>query len=405
MSVAQGINKQTVFKKQTALGSPASGGSGQIIRRTSSVFQAPRDTYETNEIVSHQQSTGVGYGLKKPAGKIDGVLSAGTYAAFFQSLLRADFAATSAYNAGTDVTAAAAGPQFVDASGGFLTAGLKVGDVVRWTGFAGDGASNNSKNFLITALTATDMTGVMLNGDAVVADAAADDTTVTVVGKKSKVPLTSHTNDYYTFEEWYSDLTRSETFTDAKIAMADIGLPSTGNSTVSFDILALNRVLGASQVLTSPTAETTTEVLTALSGVVYANGTVVSNCTGASLSITGNMQHGDATIGTNSALDVDRGRVSVSGQFTAMFDSVTLQALYDAETTLSLVLVLADSEEDDADFVTFTMGKIKLTGDAPDDGEKQIVRTYPFTAEICGEGGAALAWDQTIITIQDSDAA
>jgi hypothetical protein len=50
------------------------------------------------------------------------------------------------------------------------------------------------------------------------------------------------------------------------------------------------------------------------------------------------------------------------------------------------------------------MGRIKITGDAPDDGEKNIMRTYPFTAEINGSGGAALAWDQTIITVQDSDA-
>ena len=53
---------------------------------------------------------------------------------------------------------------------------------------------------------------------------------------------------------------------------------------------------------------------------------------------------------------------------------------------------------------TFTMGRIKLTGDAPDDGEKSILRTYPFTAELNSAGGAALAWDQTIITIQDSQA-
>lgn len=404
MTVAQGINKQTVYKKQTALGSAASGSGGQIVRRTSSVFQAPRDTYETNEIVSHQQSTGVGYGLKKPAGKIDGVLSPGTYAAFFQSLLRADFAAVSAISS-LSLTIAGSGPYTVTrGSGDFLTGGVKAGDIVRLTGGSLN-ANNVAKNLLVVSLTATVLTVAVLNGETLTAEGPIASCTVTVTGKKSKVPLTSHTNDYYTFEEWYSDLTRSETFTDAKVASCEVGLPSTGNSTVSFDILALNRVLGGSQVLTSPTAETTTEVLTALNGIVYANGAVVSNCTGASLTITGNMQHGDATIGTNSALDVDRGRVSVSGQFTAMFDSVTLQSLYDGETTLSLVLVMADSEEDAADFVTFTMGKIKLTGDAPDDGEKQIVRTYPFTAEINGSGGSALAWDQTIITIQDSQAA
>lgn len=404
MTVAQGINKLTVYKKQSGLGTAASGGSGQILRRTSSVFQAPRDTYETNEIVSHQQSTGVGYGLKKPAGRIDGVLSAGTYAAMFQSLLRADFAAVSAISS-LSLTIAGSGPYTITrGTGDFLTGGIKAGDVIRLTGGSLD-AANVGINLLIVSLTATVLTVVVLNGSALVAEGPIASCTVTVTGKKSKVPLTSHTNDYYTFEEWYADLTRSETFTDSKVGMADIGLPSTGNATVGFDIFSLNRVLGGSQIMTSPTAETVTDVLTALNGIVYANGAAVANCTGASLQITGNMKHGDATIGTNSALDIDKGRVGVSGSFTAMFDAVTLQALYDAETTLSLVLVLAASEEDDSDFVTFTMGKIKLTGDTPDDGEKQIVRTYPFTAEINGAGGASLAWDQTIITIQDSQAA
>jgi hypothetical protein len=39
-----------------------------------------------------------------------------------------------------------------------------------------------------------------------------------------------------------------------------------------------------------------------------------------------------------------------------------------------------------------------------DDGEKQIVGTYNFTAAINGAGGAALANNQTIISIQDSQA-
>jgi hypothetical protein len=55
-----------------------------------------------------------------------------------------------------------------------------------------------------------------------------------------------------------------------------------------------------------------------------------------------------------------------------------------------------------SDFVAFSMSAVKLTGDAPDDGEKAIIRTYPFTAQINAAGGAALANDQTIITVQDS---
>jgi hypothetical protein len=50
------------------------------------------------------------------------------------------------------------------------------------------------------------------------------------------------------------------------------------------------------------------------------------------------------------------------------------------------------------------MSRVKIFGDDADDGKKQIVRSYPFTAEINGAGGAALANDQTICSIQDSAA-
>jgi len=404
-TVAQGIRKQTKIVKQSALGTPGSSGS-QLLRRITSIFTAERDTFESNEIVTHEQSTGVAYGLKKVSGKISGLLSPATYKLLFASALRKDFAATSAYSAGSDVTASASGPHFVDASAGFLTAGLKVGDIGRWTGFAGGGATaNNAKNFLITALTAGDMTGVFLDGSAVVADTAGDSVTFTVVGKKSIAPLTSHTNDYFTVEEWYSDLTKSELFTDCKVNQIDVGLPATGNATFSADLLGLGRTLGTAEVCTSPSAETTTPIMTAANGIVYVNGTAVATITGASLSIMGNMAQGDAIVGSNNAIDISRGRIKVSGSFTALFTDTVVTAIYDAETPVSLILVLADNPSSaTSEFVTFTMGRIKITGDAPDDGEKTIVRTYPFTAELNSAGGAALAWDQTILTIQDSAA-
>ena len=402
MTTAQGINKVTSIKKQANLGTPAAGAGGSVLTRRTSVFSAERDTYESDVITGHQQSTGVAYGMKKASGKIDALLSTETFQLLFAALLRKDFAATSAYAAGSDVTAQAAAPQFADASGGFLTAGLKVGDVVRWTGFAGSpGTNNNSKNFWITALTATEMTGVFLNGDAVSADAAGDAVTCTVVGKKTLAPATAHTNDYFTVEEFYSDLTKSETFTDARVNAIAVNLPASGNATFSADFLALGRTLGAAQVLTTPTEPTFRE-MAAVNGKLYVNGADVGDCTGVQFSINGGGAVDGPVIGSNSGIDISRGRIKVSGSFSALFDSTTLQTLYDTETTVSLMTVVTDDETATSPFMAFTLGAIKLTGDAPDDGEKAITRTYPFTAEYNSAGGAALAWDKTIMTVQDS---
>lgn len=405
MTVAQGLKKQTIIKEQTALGSVASGSGGQILRRRTSVFTAARDTFESDEIATHHQSTGVAYGLKSVTGKIDGLLSASTYKLMLEGLLEADFAAVTPYAAGIDVTAQAASPQFADASGGFLTAGLKVGHVVRWTGFAGSpGTNNNSKNFLITALTATDMTGVFLDGDAASADAAGDSVTCTVVGKVAMPPLTGHTNNYYTVEEFYSDITRSEVFGDCKVSQAAFDLPATGNASCSFDLVGLSRSASGAQILTTPTAETETGIMTAVNGVLYLNGTALTNVTGCQVSISNGAANAGAVVGSNSSPDVSTGRIKVSGSFTALFDSQTIQALFDAETKISLIVVVTVDETDTSDFVAITLGKIALTGDAPDDGEKSLMRTYPFTAELNRDGGASTSADETIIRIQDSAA-
>ncbi len=404
MAVAQGINKKTVYKKQTGLGAGAVGSGGQIVRRTSSVFQAPPDTFESNEIVSHQQSTGVGLGVVKPAGKIDGLLSPGTYAALLASLLRKDMAA-GASAAGASITVAASGQNWTltRAAGSYLTDGFKVGDVVRLT--AGTfNALNTQKNLLIVALVGNVATVRVINGSAMSAEGPITGATVAVSGKKSLVPLSAHTNDYYTFEEWYPDLGRSETYADQQVGQAALNLPATGNATVSLDTVGRTRTLGAAQVLTSPTAETGTDILTAVNGVILVNGAPVANVTGAQVTINGNASHSDAVVGSNVVDDIQRGRIAVSGSFTAKFDSVVLQTIFDGRSTTSLVLAVTEDATANADFVVINLPMIKLTGDTPDDGEKAVIRTYPFTAQINSAGGAALATDQTIIAIQDSAA-
>lgn len=402
MPVAQGINKRTTYKKQSGLGVAASGSGGQTIRRTSSIFSAPIDTFETNEIVGHQQSTGVGLGVVKPTGKIDGLLSPLTYSAVLGSLLRRDFAAVTAIT-GASITIAGSGPTYTvtRASGSFLTDGIKQGDVVRLS-VGTFNAANLNKNLLVITSTALVLTVRPVNGVALVAEGPIATSTVSLPGKKTLVPLTGHTTDWYSIEEWYSDLTRSELYVDQQFAQADLSLPGTGNATISLNTVGRTRVLAGAQVLTTPTAETTSQVLTAVQGVVVVGGTAYANITGASITINANVAHSDPVIGSNVVDDLQRGDIMVSGSFTAKFDAATLQTVFDNRTTTSLTVVITADATANADFVAITIPMLNLTGDAPDDGEKAIVRTYPFTAKLNSAGGAALATDQTIISIQDS---
>lgn len=405
----QGINKKVSFAKQTAKGTPAlTGQNAQYLRRVTHIPNFDRDTYENNEIVSHQQSTGVTFGLKKGSSKLSGLLSPKTYSLLFAGLLRKAFVAGATTGALTTVASAStsgAAGTFTRTGGSYITDGFKVGDIIRVTGFATTGASNNSVNMLITALTATVMTLLRFDGIAIGAKTAGDSVTISVVGKKTLAPLTGHTNDYFSIEDWYPDVGASELYTDMQPSQIEVQSPATGNVTVGIDFIGLNRSRNVAQQQSDASTETTTGVVSALNGVLMLNGVVMGNVTGITITINGGISQGDAVIGSNSSVDIARGRIKVSGQFTGLFNDDSIQDLYDAESVVGLTVALLVNEQlGTSDFVTFNMGAVKITGDAPDDGEKLIVRTYPFTAQLNGSGGAATAYDQTIIAVQDSAA-
>jgi hypothetical protein len=405
MPVAQGISKLTILKQQTGLGVPASGTGGQVLRRKTSIGKKARATYSNDEIVQHQQSTGVNLGTASTAWDFDGLLSPGTYATPLASLLRKVFT-VGAIVATASFTIAGTAPNYTvtRAAGSFLTDGVKIGDVVALTAGAFN-ASNLNNNLIVTGLTATVANVITLNNSALVAEGPIATATFTVRGKKSLAPLTGHTDTIFTVEEWYGDISKSELFPDLRIGQADIGLPASGNATIKLASQGLGvRTRGVAQVLTTPTAATTTPVLTAVRGAVLANGIDQTGITSISLSIKANLNAIGPVVGSDFNPDMSRGRIEVSGTFTALFDSTTLATLFDNETVTSMVAVMAADTTNFADFVAINLSAIKLTGDDPDDGEKAIMRTYPFTAQLNAAGGAALANDQTIITIQDSAA-
>lgn len=407
MTIAKEINKTVTVYKQTGLGSPRSGSGGQALRRETSSGKLAIATYENNEITSHQQSTGATRGGRSGTFTLNGLLSGNTYSTLFNSLLRGTFTATAAFAASTitisgssalwTFTASAASPLF-------LTNGLKIGDVIRLSA-AGGTAANKANNILIIGVTSeTVFTGITVNASTLTAEAITT-CTVTVVGKKLKAPITSQTSDYWTVEEWHSDVSRSELFTDTVLGSADISIPASGNTTVAFNAVALDRTSSGAQVLTTPTAETTTDVVQGVKGIVIVQGSKITNITGATIKIDGTVAPMPNVLGSNLAPDVSRGILKVSGQITGFFENGTMSGYFDAATPISIAIVDAVDSTNASEFVSFVMSKVQLDGDDKDTSATGIIRTYPFTAQINGAGGTALANDKTILTIQDSLAA
>lgn len=405
--VAQGIEREVSYKKQTAKGTPASGSGGQLLRRTSFTPNVTKETYSSAQIASHQQHTGDIHGIASSAAVLNDELSPTTAADFQASLLRKAAVATAPISSLT-LTIAASGSLWTvtRSAGDFLADGVKNGDVIRLTG-ANLNAANINVNLAVVATTALALTVAPVNGKTLIAESAKAASTVTVRGKKIWVPTSGHINEYYTIEDWFSDLNggagRSHLYSDMQASSYALTAETTGIVTYVLNFAGLGgRTKGATRILTSPTAETTTPLLSSVAGIMLIGGNPQAIITRADFTIDGQVAGGQGVIGSNTLPDNQRGRIMVKGNFSYMFVDDTLATPFENETVTDLTFIFAANKTDAAEFVVFRMPEVKLFTDEGDDGEKQIVRTCAFTAQICSTGGAALANHQTIVSIQDS---
>jgi hypothetical protein len=340
------------------------------------------------------------HGIRRVAGNITGELAPGSYSDIFAALVRREFAAVTAIT-GMTVTAVAGPPgTFTRTGGDFVSDGLKVGDVIRFTGFTAGAAANNLRNYRILSLTQTVITVSGIGTEVVAAVASASSIGLSVVGKKTYAPLSGHTDVSFTAEHWFSDIAQSERFLGCKPTQIDVGMPATGMVTFASSVIGKDVQTGTSAYFTDPTAAATTGVLAAVNGLLRVNGADVGFVTGANFSLTGN-HSADPVIGSNSIPAVFPGTIAGRGNFSAYFLDGALRDAFIAESEISLQIMMTVTSALNSDFVSFYFPRIKLGGAQKSDGQKGIVQSIPFTALENGSGNS----DRTTVVIQDSLAA
>jgi len=415
MTTASGIEKKVILAPQAAKGTCAVANlaTAQYLRRVTSSLNLTKETYQSNEMRADRQVADMRHGVQSIEGSIAGELSPSTYQLLMAAILRKAWAAGVADAANTGVAAAStsgAAGTFTrdDVGGSWLEDGFKIGDVVRFAGFVG-ATANNAHNFLITALTATVMTGIMLDGVAVAADAKGDPVTTTVVGKKCWTPITGHTEDWFSIEHNFSDVDLSEVFWDLKVNSMAVKLPATGLATIDFGLIGLNHTnyaAGAAPYFSAVLAASTKGVLAAVNGALYVQGTKIALLTGLDFDVAGNLS-AEAVVGSNVKPDIFDGRVVVKGNMTLFFEDATFRDYFENETEVSINAVFTASNAANADFLAFSMPRVKVGGASKDDGEKGIIQTMPFvalfnTAAGGDTGATATNTLATTLSVQDS---
>lgn len=398
MATANGIDTLLVLSKQAAEGAKAASGTGQIYPRITATFDTDADKYSSNEIDPSQQQGDTRLGNFRTSGALNGEASCGTYALLMAALLRRDF--TAGGTTGPQTTIAATTGGLTRSAGSWLTDGFDAGMVARITGFTAPATANNTRNFFVTSVTATNLNGQFMDGTPMVAKAAGDSVTVAAAGKRTFTPLSGHTNDWFTAEIQETKVAVNRVFVDQQVSKFDLSVQPNGMTTSNFTFMGKQELANsATAYFTTPAVAPPTGKFSGATAVLSVNGIPSQICTGMSLSVDGQVKI-DAVIGSKYATAGSRGKVMGSGQFTVLLQDSTFLDYFKAEAELPLAYAMASSLLPTADVLAFAAGRIKITSAKVDDGEKNKIVTCAF--DILRYKGSDAQFENTTLSVQDT---
>ncbi len=371
------------------------------LRRVGSTLNFTKATYESAEIRTDRQTADFRHGPGHVQGVISGELSPASYFPLFEAVHRdTKTTAVSLSEVGlTSVAASASGSTFTFGGGDAVALGLHVGMVIRFTGMSV--AANNNVNFTITAMTTT-----VLTVTPAPTDQSADTAfSLTAPGAATIVPLTGHVSRKFGIEHYAADLDYSRLFTECRASSYRVSAPATGMVTCEFGFFGRFMETysgGSAPFFTSPTAASTTGIVTSVNGKLLVAGVSVGVVTGVDLTMDLSPSAAEV-MGQNFAAEIFLGRANASGTVTAYFDSGTLINDFVNETEVALQIMLTTTSAANSPFISIMLPRIKF-GDAALNlqGEGGQTISLPFRALLAT--GATTGVKQSTIIIHDSEA-
>lgn len=404
MTLAKGVDKRIAYKKESSWGTIATNTGAKYLRRVTSQFNQTAETLQSAEIRTDYQIADYRLGALSTEGSLNGELSPGTYSDFFAASLAKDFIAGGT-TTGASLTIAASGDYYTitRAAGSWLTDGYFVGNVIRLTG-AGFAAGNVNKNIQILSITALVLTVRTFDGNTLTAEGPIASANAAVVGKQTFAPLTGHTSDSFTVEEFFGGgVNVSEVHAGNKVGSLAVQLPASGFCTIDISFMGKGMMqTGNSQYFTSPTAAPTTGLTVGVSGSVVVNGVPAGVITSGDFSIDRGLESA-VVVGSRYAADIFDGRINVTGNFSTYFEDEVYRDYFLDEEKISLVFAMTSGSEPDAQVISFVLPSIKLGSATRSDGETGIVQDHSFQALLNTVTTGGLP--ETTMLVQDTSVA
>ncbi len=411
MALAEGVSSSLAYKAYASGAITANAlavsstdlvnTGGTYLRRVGSTLNFTTSTYESAEIRSDRQTADFRHGPGHVQGVISGELSPGSYFPFFEAVHRDTKTAALALTEAqlTSVAASNSGSTITFGGGDAVALGMHVGMVVVFSGMSV--TANNSVNFLITAMTTTVLTVTPAPTDQTA------DTTFSLAspGCTTIVPLTGHVSRKFGIEHFAADVDFSRLFTECRASSYRVSAPATGMATCEFGFYGRymeTYSAGTAPWFSSPTAASTSGIVTSVNGKLLVAGSSIGVVTGVDLTM--DLAPSTAEVmGQNFAAEIFLGRATVSGTVTAYFDSGTLINDFINETEVALQMMMTTTSAVNSPFISMFLPRIKF-GDAALNlqGEGGQTISLPFRALL--STSSVVGVKQSTILIQDSAA-
>jgi len=386
------------FKVEATLNTAPSTGSAERLRLTAAPgLSLRKQAIRSNEIRADYMSTVPRHGSRHVEGSYSGELSVNSFETILAAVARATIvAAVTITEATSSLASITFGTNTVVATNtstgtGFISAGLRVGDVFRVSGTSG---ANDDLNAMVMAVATHTVT---VHDGAFTSDASAATTFSLTIGKKISNGTTPVRNSYY-IDQYQQDNDLSEVFGGCRFTGFRIDGSPNGMATVNISAMGMSVTAlasGASPYYVSPT-EYTTDPLVFADAIINLRGTKITTATAFSLDYQVTAQT-LPVIGTSVTPDVFDNEARLSGTLTVMREDLANLTSYADEDEIELAIMLQEAGTDPKGFLSIFVPRLKFMNlDAPLGSDGAMTETIQWEA---GYKASATGYDQTMLTI------
>lgn len=397
MAYQSGRNVAVNYKVESAFGELPGASGAKVFRPNSGQITLAKEPIRSNEIRRDGMSSRGRHGSRSVSGQYAGDLSVGTFDELIEAVFRGTFATTLTIDDDTaamsDATLAIGAHTITASAGSWITAGLRVGDVIRCT--EGLNAASMNRNLRITGLTAT----VITVAETLTVEAGPLSTYTFARPKKL---LQGTTPRSFTFEEHEYDIDGSEVFKGVRVGSLQLQMQPNGMCILTFGLVGQDMEVmtaGDAPYFTSP-SETVTIGLTAVEAKIRLGSDDVLDVSSIDLTLNLNAA-GVPVVGSVVTPDVFTNVATIEGTITALKQDVTRSQQFLDETELSLHLMFEEHESGAADFCSFFVGNMTLASATKGEIGQDNARTQSFSL-LVGVDERGGAYDRSMIVYQTS---